>query len=323
LCLQWITPNDTLITRTWDPRDPFEQAPSEGAPTVHELLHRFGQLWRVLRTGLGFVVFGVSSIALSLSVIPLLWLISSSVEQRELRIQYLLHLSFRYFLWVLKSLGLARVHRAGVEALSVPGTLVVVNHPTLVDVIAVIAHMPQADCVVKATHFSNPFYRGMLHGAGYLPNFGGEALVEACVERLRSGRSLVFFPEGTRSPEGGLGRFQRGAAHIALAARSEVLPVLLTCDPPTLMKGQPWYHVPERPFHLGVRVGEPFAIEEYAALGSRARASRALTADLRGYFEKCLARAGAASPKSPLDEPTGHEGRAPLRARRLARTNSR
>ena len=56
---------------------------------------------------------------------------------------------------------------------------------------------------------------------------------------------------------------QRGAAHIALAADSDILPVTITCDPPTLFKGNPWYRVPARRFHLHVVVGEPMAAREF------------------------------------------------------------
>jgi 1-acyl-sn-glycerol-3-phosphate acyltransferase len=189
---------------------------------------------------------------------------------------------------------LGRIHVEGAERLTSPGSLVVANHPTLIDVVALIAYMPQADCVVKQANFDNPFMRGMLRGAGYLPNSAGPKLVEECVRRLRSGRSLVLFPEGTRSPEKGLGRMQRGAAHVALEAGCDLIPVVITCDPPALMKGVPWWIVPDRTFDLRLRVGEPLSLDELVARKeSRAIAARALTARLRELFEKGMADAGS------------------------------
>ena len=73
-------------------------------------------------------------------------------------------------------------------------------------------------------------------------------------------------------------RMQRGAAHIALAADAEILPVTIACDPPTLFKGNPWYRVPARRFHLHVVVGEPVAAASFRREGEcPARSARRLT----------------------------------------------
>ena len=133
---------------------------------------------------------------------------------------------------------------------------------------------------------------GVIRGAGYIPNEGGQAVVDACANSLSHGSSLLMFPEGTRSPRGGLGEFQRGAAHIAMASGRDLLPVFVSCDPPTLMRGQKWYDVPDRPFELTLRVGEPVRVRPYLeALESgetRPRVARRLTAELREVFEKEL-----------------------------------
>jgi len=254
------------------------------------LYRRVQYATRVLRTGVAFLSFGLVSVLLAVTVAPLAGIGCRSEEERNLRAQRIIQRAFVFFCWLLQSLGLARIHTHDIARLSEPGTLVVANHPTLIDAVVLIAAMPQADCIVKQENFVNPFMKGVLKASGYLPNLGGQALVETCAARLEAGRSLLLFPEGTRSPESGLGPFQRGAARIALVAGRDLLPVLITCDPPTLMKGQAWYEVPERRFEIRVRVGEPLAVEGFMGREeSRARTARALTASLREVFEKGLA----------------------------------
>ena len=46
------------------------------------------------------------------------------------------------------------------------------------------------------------------------------------VEALRQGRSLAIAPEGTRSPTPRLGRFKKGAFHMAMQAGVPVVPVV-------------------------------------------------------------------------------------------------
>jgi 1-acyl-sn-glycerol-3-phosphate acyltransferase len=73
----------------------------------------------------------------------------------------------------------------------------VANHPTRLDAIALVRFMPQVDCIVKREYFDNPLFRHVVRSAGYVPNDDGITLVNACVDRLLRGRSVLIFPEGT------------------------------------------------------------------------------------------------------------------------------
>jgi 1-acyl-sn-glycerol-3-phosphate acyltransferase len=255
--------------------------------------------WRALRTGLAFVTFGLGALILVSVVFPLLRLIPGPRQQREFRVQYVVHVGFRAFETLMKCLGLIRVTRAGTERLRGSGArLVIANHPTLIDVVLLIANMPQADCVVKQGHCRSWIMRGVMRGAGYLPNDDGQTLIRACVDRLAAGRSLLLFPEGTRSPRNGLGRFQRGVAHIALRSGCDPIPVLIRCDPPTLAKGSRWYDVPDRTAELRIEVGAPIPIAALARKeAGEPTVARRLTHGLVSFYEERLlgrraARAG-------------------------------
>lgn len=238
---------------------------------------------------MAFAVFGIGAFLIAWVGFPLLRVLGGSRDRRERRAQYLVHLSFRLFAAFMKVLRLIRVSVIGRERLrGSPAAVVIANHPTLIDVVLLIAAMPQADCVVKQGAWQNLFLRGVVAGAGYLRNTDGPELVEACVERLRAGRWLLLFPEGTRSPREGLGTFRRGVAHIALRAGADIVPVVITCDPPTLMKGQPWYGVPDRTVQLTLTVGEQLRPRAPETVESSGRTVREWTADIRYFYEARL-----------------------------------
>lgn len=249
--------------------------------------------WRRFRTGFAFLSFGTLALSLGVFGVPWIRLRTRDASERSLRVQRGANQAFRIFMRIMTGLGLTRFEREGVaERLGGPGLLIVANHPTLVDAPAILSCMPDGACITKQANASNPTMSHVIRAAGYIPNVGGQAIVTACVESLRRGRSLLLFPEGTRSPKGGLGEFQRGAAHIALESGQDLLPVLVTCDPPTLMRGQKWYDVPERPFDLTLYVGEPIRVGPYRKAlengESHPRVARRLTAELREFFEKRL-----------------------------------
>ena len=248
---------------------------------------RLARGWRALRTGLAFVTFGLGAIV----VAALVWVVARGTPaRRELRTQAIVHRAFRLFAWWMTSLGLIRV--SWIEATRLHGAgprLFVANHPTLIDVVLLLARIPQADCIVKTAARRNPFMRGIVARAGYLANDEGDALVDACAARLAAGRSVVLFPEGTRSPRDGLRRFQRGAAHIALKSGCPIVPMIITCRPPTLLKGQPWYDVPERRAQYTMRVVAPLDPARYLSAETPLPvAARRLTADLQALYERWL-----------------------------------
>ena len=112
---------------------------------------------------------------------------------------------------------------------------------------------------------------------------------------MRSGKNLVIFPEGTRTPRGEtLGPLQRGAANIAVRGALDVTPVLISCRPRTLGKGEKWYLVPSRRFHIRIEVLPDIPVAPFlAGDAAEALAARRLTEHLGETFKTELARAGA------------------------------
>ncbi len=244
---------------------------------------------RTLGTGLLFALFGIGGVLLATAVIPLLWRLRGEREERELLAQRVVHHSFRWFTGLGSWLRLLALSERGTERLRAPGQLVVANHPSLLDVVYLISRMPQADCVVKREAWSNPFFRPIVRVCGYIPNDGGEAVIEACAERLRRGRSIIVFPEGSRSPRSGLGPFQRGVAYVALESGSPVLPVVIGCRPPALKKGQPWYALPNERLRFSLDVGTPVLASEWLDVAMpRVLAARRVTCELRALFHARL-----------------------------------
>src|SRR5262249_11762846 len=133
----------------------------------------------------------------------------------------------------------------GREFLREPGQFVIANHPTLIDVIFLVACIPNAVCVVKDDLLRRFGVGALLRRAGYVGNGADpQTSLEACVEAMRDGATLIMFPEGSRSVPGAQSRLRRGAAYVALAAQKELTPVRISCKPSSLTKSERWYDIP-------------------------------------------------------------------------------
>ncbi|WP_083858248.1 lysophospholipid acyltransferase family protein [Gallaecimonas xiamenensis] len=246
------------------------------------------RLWRILATGLAFSLFGIGGVCLSLTVFPVIsWRYRDTLKRKQVA-RRVVSASFRFFLNSLQWLGICRYRVGGEVALNAQPAVVVANHPSLLDVVLLIAAMPKADCVVKAGIWKNPFMRGVVRATGYISNANqGEDLIQAAKASLDQGFSLIIFPEGTRTePNISLNPLTRGAAQLALRTGYPLLPVHLTVEPRTLTKQTAWYQVPARPFLLQAEVGcliEPqcFATDDPATALSAREMTRHLAAVLK------------------------------------------
>ena len=173
------------------------------------------------------------------------------------RCQYVVHLSFRLFIWLMRSLGVLTYEFYGADKLRLDDrALIVANHPSLLDVVFIVSLTPRAFCVVKEAAWSNPVMAGVMRATGYIPNDDPVTFIEACVDCLAKGNVLVVFPEGTRTVPGKSMKLLRGAAAIIAMSGEPFTPVTITVRPTTLAKGQKWYNIPATRMHYTIVIGD-------------------------------------------------------------------
>ena len=249
------------------------------------------ELIRYLRmaggTGFAFVLFGVGGLVLNGIILLVGWVPVPSLEKKEWAMQKVVHYAFRGFMLYLRSFDLIHSKAVGLEKLPKSGGYILVaNHPTLLDVVLILAHLPRACCIVKPEILNSIYMRGVSRLAGYIPNTEGEQLISDCVEKLNQGIPLVIFPEGTRSLPNELGKFKRSAAWIALKSGCPIVRAVVWCSAPILMKQWKWYNVPPHLIELSFTICDIIQPAEFlAGQPCGPIPARQLTDQLRHFYE--------------------------------------
>jgi 1-acyl-sn-glycerol-3-phosphate acyltransferase len=253
---------------------------------------RLARAFRLAQVVAAFGYFGIGIWALGSFVLPLVAAAARvtgagrSEDGAQRVAQRALHLFFRSFVfWMERVAHVAHVEFANPEAFAAGPRLIVSNHPTIVDTPLLGALLPQLDCIVGPEWLRNGWLRRAIRLAGYLRAEDGAANVRLAADRLRAGRTLVVYPEGSRSTPEGLRRFQRGAAHIALEAGCDILPVMIHVTPHVLHGGDSWKSFPSESPLWRIEAGEPIRCEAQPGEG-RALAARRLTGVLEEHFQK-------------------------------------
>jgi 1-acyl-sn-glycerol-3-phosphate acyltransferase len=246
---------------------------------------------RVAATSAAWAVFCIGVAFFGGIAAPVLTLFYKDRLRRQERMQRVVHFGCRFYLGFLKVLKLARIEIEGGEYLdAVEGAVIAANHPTLVDILVILALKIKLTAVAKPELWRNFLFRKLLAASSQIKSEPTLEFIQAAAERLKQGDSLVIFPEGTRTSPNKPIRLRRGAANIALAARAPILPVVIRCHPLTLQKGSHLLDVPERTPVISLRIYPPIDNSYYLnqAGGNELVAARRITEYLQEFFSNRL-----------------------------------
>ncbi|MGH8224671.1 MAG: lysophospholipid acyltransferase family protein [Gammaproteobacteria bacterium] len=250
---------------------------------------RLSSLWHSAATGLCFLGFWLLAATATLFILPFALI---PPGQRARRVRRLAGVGFRLLLGWIEALGIGRFRVEGREWTDAArGRLLVANHPCFLDVVALLAYLPDANCVMKGNLRRHPFFALFVRAGGYLGNDSDpERVIEACRKAHERGEAIVIFPEGSRSAPGAAPHFRRGAAQIAVRTGMEILPVTIRCTPPVLTHGRPWFRMPPERFAHVLCLHKPRSPEAFAPLDGLlpSLAARRLTQGLEDYFIRTL-----------------------------------
>jgi hypothetical protein len=111
----------------------------------------------------------------------------------------MIQLAFRSFVGFAHHTGAISYSFAGAERLGRPGQLIVANHPSLMDIVLLIAFTPGAGCVVKREAWRNPAMVIVVSAAGYVPNAPTDLMIERAAADLSAGECLITHRPKLRS----------------------------------------------------------------------------------------------------------------------------
>lgn len=159
-----------------------------------------------------------------------------------------------------------RFHGFTPDALTGPAVYIA-NHPSFLDATFVLSQLPDAICIFKPQIIRNPFLGPAALMGGYASGSAGVDLIRDVAARVASGRSLLIFPEGTRTARGvDLNPLKPGFALIAARARVPIRLILIRAPRDLVPKGWPWWRAPRFPAQVDITLlGEfPCAPDESA-----------------------------------------------------------
>lgn len=159
-----------------------------------------------------------------------------------------------------------RVRVKGTERIPQNACLFVANHTSSADAPAIVGAIPRRVAILlKESLFKWPIVGQAFRSAHFIPvNRGARdsavASVEKATEAIKAGQSFLIYPEGTRSPDGRLQEFKKGAVVMAIKACVPIVPMICSGAHRIMEKKS----LVIRPGEIVVEFLEPIDVSKYS-----------------------------------------------------------
>ena len=124
-----------------------------------------------------------------------------------------------------------RVRVKGAERIPPGVCLFAANHTSSADAPAVVGAIPRRIAILlKESLFKWPIVGPVFLSAHFIPvdrraHDSALGSMEKAIEAMKGGQSFLIYPEGTRSPDGRLQNFKKGAVVMAIKAGAQIVPM--------------------------------------------------------------------------------------------------
>jgi 1-acyl-sn-glycerol-3-phosphate acyltransferase len=168
-------------------------------------------------------------------------------------------------MFFVKAVGV-RVRVRGLDRIPPGVCLFMANHTSAADAPAVVGAIPRRIAILlKESLFKWPIVGQAFWCAQFIPvnrrvRESGVASIEKAAEAMRSGQSFLIYPEGTRSPDGRLQPFKKGAVVMAIRGGVPIVPIVCSGAHKIMEK----HSLVIRPGEIQVEFLEPIDTSKYS-----------------------------------------------------------
>ena len=120
-------------------------------------------------------------------------------------------------------------------------TIIIANHQSFIDILVLLSLSSKILMVTNHWVWHSPFFGAIIRYVDfYYIGEGYEQYMERMRKKVKEGYSIAIFPEGTRTYNGKMKRFHKGAFYLAETLQLDILPILLYGNNKIIAKAQPF-----------------------------------------------------------------------------------
>jgi len=192
-------------------------------------------LWGLLKSIFAFAYFVFGALLLNI-VGFLLKIVPAPTARKKLFYHWLLSKFTGSLINIMSNVKKVFLNRENAD-FSRPA-VIIANHQSFLDILLLVMQHPKLILLTSNWVWNSPVFGAVVRMADYYPAaHGAEQSLDTLRQKVAEGYSVVIFPEGTRSVDGTIQRFHKGAFFLAEHLGIDIQPVLIHGSGDTMRKG--------------------------------------------------------------------------------------
>ena len=241
-------------------------------------LKLFRLLMTILRTLYSLLLYLIACFCILLPYTALLNVLRRDKQQKAESLRKLLYRLTRFVVFQHGIPGVRCTVDRGGETFEKPA-VVICNHQSHLDLMLMLSQTPKMIVLTNDWVWNSPFFGKVLQNAEYYPvSMGIDSMLPKLKDLVERGYSIAVYPEGTRSKDCRIGRFHKGAFHIASALKLDILPFVEYGAGQVLPKGGKYL----RRGDIRLQINKRIPYEEYTQYGT----SQEIASRFRKYYRE-------------------------------------
>ena len=192
----------------------------------------------LIRTVLLFLLFFIGCIFLRV-LIAVLYLVPVRKSSKQRLVCRLIQITCKGILLLATAVKKEHINKAN-ERFQHPA-IIIANHQSFIDILVLLSLSSKILMVTNHWVWHSPFFGAIIRYVDfYYIGEGYEQYMERMRKEVKEGYSIAIFPEGTRTYNGKMKRFHKGAFYLAETLQLDILPILLYGNNKIIAKAQPF-----------------------------------------------------------------------------------
>ena len=192
----------------------------------------------LIRTVLLFLLFFIGCIVLRILII-LLYPVPVRKSSKQRLVCRLIQITCKGILLLATAVKKEHINKAN-ERFRHPA-IIIANHQSFIDILVLLSLSSKILMVTNHWVWHSPFFGAIIRYVDfYYIGEGYEQYMERMRKKVKEGYSIAIFPEGTRTYNGKMKRFHKGAFYLAETLQLDILPILLYGNNKIIAKAQPF-----------------------------------------------------------------------------------
>lgn len=192
----------------------------------------------LIRTVLLFLLFFIGCIFLRV-LIAVLYLVPVRKSSKQRLVCRLIQITCKGILLLATAVKKEHINKAN-ERFQHPA-IIIANHQSFIDILVLLSLSSKILMVTNHWVWHSPFFGAIIRYVDfYYIGEGYEQYMERMRKKVKEGYSIAIFPEGTRTYNGKMKRFHKGAFYLAETLQLDTLPILLYGNNKIIAKAQPF-----------------------------------------------------------------------------------